>query len=76
MPRVCLICDLHPLLERWAESLIEKDLPLRRVAAGMRDHGIRLGIRRPKIPEVHGEEVSSQIEQTDHSGVPFYRRAV
>ena len=40
MPRVCLICDLHPFLERWTESLIESGLSLRKVAANMKAHGI------------------------------------
>lgn len=40
MTRVCAICDLHPFLERWAESLIESGLSLRQVAASMKAHGI------------------------------------
>jgi len=40
VPRVCLICDLHPFLERWTESLIESGLPLRKVSGSMKAHGI------------------------------------
>jgi len=42
VPRVCLICDLHPFLERWTESLIESGLSLRQVAAAMRIHSINV----------------------------------
>ena len=42
MPRVCLICNLHPFLEHWAESLIESGLPLRQVASSMKTHGLNV----------------------------------